>query len=122
MGCCGDHTKSARRRPTEIGAVRLTRPTDQCEFCAEKHLSAAHALANESGYAAVNRQSIIGQLALAGWHLWEDHRDLAVKSSALRHDIQHRKPVDESRWVELLTEIDALATAAAEELKKQETP
>lgn len=113
MGCCGEHLKKAKNRHVAEGAERPTRPTDQCEFCAEKHLSTAYALANENGYEAVNRQQIVGQLALAGWHLWEDHRELAVKISALRHDIQHRKQVAGERWVELLTEIDALATAAA---------
>ena len=119
MGCgCEQHTKASR--PRDVSEPRKTRPQDQCEYCAEKHFSTAFALASENGYVAVNRQAIIGQLALAGWHLWESHRDLALKISALRHEIQHRNPVAEERWDELLSAIDILCNS--ESLRTQQEP
>lgn len=129
MGCCGRHLLS---RPKPLDAETANRdyavtgimpPEEPCAFCAEKHLSLAHEIAmREPGYSGINRQRVIGQLSAAEWHLYKENRETCEKVRELRHDIQHRKPVDESRWVELLTKIGALATAAAEELKKQETP
>lgn len=129
MGCCVQHLLS---RPKPLDAETAKRdyavtgiipPEEPCAFCAEKHLSLAHEIAmREPGYSGINRQRVIGQLSAAEWHLYKENRETCEKVRELRHAIQNRKPVDESRWVELLTDIDALATAAAEELKKQETP
>lgn len=128
MGCCGKHKAAGEEKaPAEsIGAVgdraRFSiYPSEGCVMCAEKHLSTALALAGEAGYITPNRQRIIGELTACALHLYKEHAELAENVRAIRHLIQQRRET-EVDWMPLLAEMDALATAAAEELKKQETP
>lgn len=66
-----------------------------CPYCAEKHLSAAAALAREQGYSAENRAFVAGELVAAAWHLPEWH-PFAERLREARHAVQARpaKPVD----------------------------
>ena len=70
------------------------RPTEPCYLCAEKHLSAAAALARENGYEGANRAMLVGELVLAQWHLWTLDRPLAEKIRDARHAIQSGETAD----------------------------
>lgn len=126
MTCCGQHLMSrpkpldAETAKREYAVTGIMPPEEPCVFCAEKHLSLAHEIAErEPGYAGVNRQRVIGQLSAAEWHLYKENRETCNKVRDLRHSIQHRKPVGDARWVELLIGIDALAAAEAAKLIAQ---
>lgn len=121
MSCCGQHRLEHGGGDYPAGNEHYKVPTEPCVFCAEKHIGTAKELARENGYETPNRQAIIGQLVAAGWHLYKDHPELAAKVRDIRHLIQWRRE-SEVDWTAICAEIDALATAAAEELKKQETP
>ena len=139
MGCCGKHR---RKEPTTIEraaaelkseAVKVKADSTQtgdsviypatgCELCAEKHLSTAYALAGEAGYVPINRQRIIGELTACALHLYKEHKELSEKVRTIRHLIQQRREA-EVDWHPLLTAMDALATAAANEnVKPEESP
>jgi len=90
---------------------RMTRPEEACVFCAEKHFSAAWALARENGYYGANLQRLVGELILAQWHLWEKHRALAEKLREIRHGLQHGPRPREEDWERLALEVGAVADA-----------
>ena len=119
MACCGQH----KDKGGDESSVRVPPiyPATGCELCAEKHLSTAYALAGEAGYVAINRQRIIGELTAAALHLYKDHPKLAESIRAVRHLIQQRREA-EVDWHPLLTAMDALATAANENVKPEESP
>lgn len=116
MGCCDKHGISEgakRNKPKRV--FPFIYPEDGCVLCAEKHLSAAFALAGEAGYVAVNRQRIIGELTACALHLYKEHPELAEKVRAMRHLIQQRREA-EVDWMPMLEEIDRLAAAEAKKL------
>ena len=117
MSCCGNENTSSGV-PVDDGVIY---PETGCVMCAEKHLSTAYALAGEAGYVTPNRQRIVGEMTASALHLFREHKELAGSIRDARHLIQQRRET-EVDWEPMLAEIDALATAAAEELKKQETP
>lgn len=120
MGCCDKHGISEgakRNKPKRV--FPFIYPEDGCVLCAEKHISAAFALAGEAGYVAVNRQRIIGELTACALHLYKEHKELAEKVRAARHLIQQRREA-EVDWHPLLTAMDWMATAAANENVKPE--
>lgn len=122
MSCCGQHRKAA---PKDVPARKTAPgiyPAEGCELCAEKHLSTAYALAGEAGYVPINRQRIIGELTAAALHLYKAHPELAESIRTARHLIQNRNEAAVD-WHPLLTSMDALATAAANEnVKPEESP
>lgn len=79
-------------------------PEAECIFCGEKHFSTAMALAHELGYVAVNRQSIIGELVLAQWHIWRKDFQLAESLRDLRHIIQNRRENELKNEWEIISE------------------
>jgi hypothetical protein len=91
------------------------RPTEACIYCAEKHISAAAALARENGYEAMNRTMLIGELVLAQWHLWTLDRPLAEKIRDLRHALQSGEPYD-------LPALAALVSAEAGKAAEKAAP
>ena len=120
MGCCGQHLMSrpkpldAETAKREYAVTGIMPPEEPCVFCAEKHLSLAHEISErEPGYSGIGRQRAIGQLSAAEWHLYKENREICGKVRELRHAIQRREPVADSRWVELLIEINDLANTAA---------
>lgn len=128
MNCCGQHLMSrpkpldAETAKREYAVTGIMPPEEPCVFCAEKHLSLAHEISErEPGYSGINRQRGIGQLSAAEWHLYKENREICDKVRQLRHAIQHREPVADSRWVELLAEMDALASAEAAKILEQQT-
>jgi hypothetical protein len=74
-----------------------------------------------AGYVPINRQRIIGELTAAALHLYKAHPELAESIRAVRHLIQQRREA-EVDWHPLLTAMDALATAANENVKPEESP
>jgi|BioPla2DNA2_1021312.scaffolds.fasta_scaffold09058_2 hypothetical protein len=108
MSCCGERHKD------ENGRIAPVYPATQCVECAEKHISLASALAWEFGYAAPNRQRIIGELGAAALHLYKRWPSMAQMCRDARHIIQKRRE-SELDWNPLLMEIDRLVT---KELKK----
>lgn len=86
-------------------------PSEPCIFCAEKHLSYAYHISKEVGYAAPNRQDIIGALVAAQWHIHRDNYPFAVKLRNARHLIQERQE-SSVQWLPLLVEMDAIVTQA----------
>lgn len=126
MGCCGQHLMSrpkpldAETAKREYAVTGIMPPEEPCVFCAEKHLSLAHEISErEPGYSGIGRQRAIGQLSAAEWHLYKENREVCGKVRELRHAIQRRETVADSRWVNLLAEIDVLATAAAEKIMEE---
>lgn len=93
--------------------ARSTLPTDECAFCAEKHLATAYALAQERGYEGVTRQRIVGELCLAQWHCWHMDMALAETIRAARHLIQQRREA-EVEWSPVLEKMDVLANKELE--------
>lgn len=69
-------------------------PTEPCIFCAEKHFSTALSLIQEVGYESPNRQSIIGEIVLAQWHIYRMDYHLAEDLRDLRHLIQNRRETE----------------------------
>jgi Asp-tRNA(Asn)/Glu-tRNA(Gln) amidotransferase B subunit len=108
---CGCGKSSGRIRPTG-----RTRPTDQCLFCAQKHIAEAFAAWLEYTYSAENRLWIIGQLRAAVSHTYRDHAAIADMARDLAHVIQQVRDADISDdWARLAevmqAAIDATATA-----------
>ena len=89
MSCCGKHM-TMDGKPVPKYDAHNVRPTEECVFCAEKHLATAYALAQENGYADANRYRIIGELVEAQWHIWRKSVQLAEMLRAMRHEIQMR--------------------------------
>ena len=129
MTCCGQHLLS-RPKPLDAAAAKreyavvgFLPPEEPCVFCAEKHLSLAHEIAErEPGYAGVNRQRVIGQLSAAEWHLYKDNRETCNHVRELRHAIQRRETVDAAQWMDVLAGICELANAAAQKLLENQQP
>ena len=108
---CGCGKSSTRIPPTG-----RTRPTDQCLFCAQKHIAEAFAAWHEYTYSAENRLWIIGQLRSAVSHTYRDHAAIADRARDLAHTIQQVRDADISDdWARLAeamqAAIDATATA-----------
>lgn len=114
---CGGCGKRAARKPADAPDYG-TGPGEACVFCAEKHLAFAAALAQECGYVPVNLQWIIGELVACQWHLFRTHGAFAAKIRSARHALQHRDE-DGIDWSALLSEMDAIASAEAENEKKE---
>lgn len=95
-------------------------PSEECLFCAEKHYDTAWRLATERGYSGVNRGATIGELVLAGWHIWRFSEKLAEQIRDIRHAIQNR---DEGtvKWEPTLLEITDMCDKEAIRLKGIET-
>ena len=122
MSCCGKHAfKAKSSAKSEKPKDYFIGPYEPCVFCAEKHLSDALDLARECGYETPNRQAIIGALGSCARHLWTENRATAEKVRAARHLIQRRREA-EVDWMPMLAEMDALATAANENVKPEESP
>ncbi len=99
---CMCHKKDGN--PTE-----LIYPDDQCISCCEKHFSQAWDWMRESGYIPVNRQKIIGALASAQAHCWQNHYEFAVKLRDLRHLIQNREENKITlEWEHMAKELDKM--------------
>ncbi len=107
MPCCGQHRGPGGRRLLPIDGPSTISPTEQCLFCAEKHLSTAYALAMESGYETPNRQRIVGELVSAQWHLFRTDYSLAEIIRAARHAIQMREET-KVEWAPMLAAVSAL--------------
>ena len=111
MGCgCGNH-KDRNGRPMPVMDAHEILPSEPCIFCAEKHLSYAYHISKEVGYAAPNRQDIIGALVAAQWHIYRDNYQFAVKLRNARHLIQERKESSVS-WLPHITEMDSIVSQA----------
>lgn len=108
---CGCGKSSTRIPPTG-----RTRPTDQCLFCAQKHIAEAFAAWHEYTYSAENRLWIIGQLRAAVSHTYRDHATIADLARDLAHIIQQVRDADISDdWARLAEAMQAAidATTAA---------
>lgn len=86
----------------------LVYPDEPCIACCEKHFSQAWDWATEGGYVAVNRQKIIGALASAQAHCWQNHPELAQKLRNLRHRIQAREEIRVPEWESIAEDIEDL--------------
>jgi hypothetical protein len=116
MTCCGQHRKGGGKADYPTSKEHYIVPTEPCALCAEKHISTAYALAQECGYAPVNRQRIVGELVACQWHLFKDHANLAELVRGIRHCVQRRREA-EVDWHPILTAVDFIA---AKEAEKQE--
>ena len=123
MGCCGNHRRELHGNTGHGDRPRLgiTQPDDPCVFCAEKHFATAKRLAYEVGYDGPNRQDVLGELVLCGWHLARSGAlDLWNEVRRIRTLIQFRRE-NEVDWRKAAMGIDALATAKARELMAHQT-
>lgn len=96
---CSCHKRT--ENPTE-----LIYPDEPCISCCEKHFSQAWDWATEGGYVPVNRQKIIGALASAQAHCWQNHYGLAEMLRDLRHKIQDRREIGNREWTRIAKEIE----------------
>lgn len=113
MACNCMERRGAAASGQMVDRPGTKRPEEPCVFCAEKHLSTAYALAQEGGYEGKNRLRMIGELVLAQWHLWLDHRAIAVKIRDLRHAVQSWKQPADGLWDAASAEVQALTRAEA---------
>lgn len=110
MSCCGKH---ATEKGIGIDTARKFVPTDECVFCAEKHLATAYALAQENFYEAKNRDRAIGELCLAQWHIYHLDMEIAKQMREMRHLIQMRK----EKEIEWTPALNVMAALVEKELK-----
>ena len=62
------------------------------------HIAAAHCLATECGYESINRNMIIGDIALAQLNIYKEDYAFAEKLRDLRHGIQNGKNPSHEDW------------------------
>jgi hypothetical protein len=118
MSCCGKH-KTMDGKPAPNYDAHDVRPTEECVFCAEKHLATAYALAQEKGYEAVNRYRLYGELVEAQWHIWRRSLPLAEKLRELRHLAQMRKDISAEQWREAIRMMDEITTAEVAAMERK---